>query len=68
MPEQETQARIVGRAWVARRLGLSEARITQLDNVLRPTRSAEGRRLYDRAVVEAVATEREIARVARMAK
>ena len=58
MREQETQARIVGRGWVARRLGLSEARVAQLDNVLRPTRSEEGRRMYDREIGRASCRER----------
>lgn len=46
---------------VRRRLGLSRARVIQLDEILRPTRGAGGYRFYDAARVEALAAERRTA-------
>jgi DNA-binding transcriptional MerR regulator len=50
---------------VARRLGLSVHRIRQLDDVLKPQRTLEGRRLYESALVDAYAAEREAARASK---
>lgn len=50
---------------VARQLGLSVARVRQLDERLRPYHSADGRRLYDPDVVEAYRAERDAARAQR---
>jgi len=49
---------------VARRLGCSAAWVRRLDAELRPEFTAEGRRLYDAAVVEGYARRREAARKA----
>lgn len=43
---------------VARALGLSVARVQQLDDELRPARSASNQRRYDPAAVEACAKRR----------
>jgi hypothetical protein len=51
---------------VCRRLGLSRARVVQLDGVLEPRRiEPSGWRLYDEALVDRVAAERRTAAEAR---
>jgi len=42
----------------ARRLGLSESGTRKLDPILQPIRDSSGRRLYDAATVDRVATDR----------
>lgn len=46
------------RGEVARLLGVSTTRVMQLEDDLKPTRTANGTRLYDPAVVERVRRER----------
>lgn len=50
---------------VARRLGVSQGRVHQLDNELRPRRAVLGVRLYDPAVVDRFEAERRTQREAR---
>lgn len=50
---------------VSQRLGLSKARIYQLDPVLKPRRGPTGYRLYDAAHVEAIAAARATAKTIR---
>jgi DNA-binding transcriptional MerR regulator len=47
---------------VARRLGVSAARVRQMDDVLRPLRTEDGARLYRADDVERVAGMRDAAR------
>jgi hypothetical protein len=50
---------------VGRLLGVSSARVRQLDAELRPLRTASGRRIYQRAAVERYAQARARAAVER---
>jgi len=43
---------------VARMLGVSDQRVRQLDDILKPDRTATGVRLYDPARIEKVAAKR----------
>jgi DNA-binding transcriptional MerR regulator len=46
----------------ARRLGISRARLVQLDNVLNPRRSETGQRIYDVSAIERLDAERTTAK------
>jgi hypothetical protein len=52
----------ISTAAAAKILGLSVERTRQLDEQLAPTKMADGRRLYDRARVEALRDERAAAK------
>jgi hypothetical protein len=59
------EAPLLTTAGVARELGLTPARIRQLDAELRPVRTAAGGRLYTSAAVERVRAERAAAKARR---
>jgi hypothetical protein len=47
---------------VGRTLGVTSARVRQLDEELQPMRTADGRRVYHPATVDRLAAQREFAR------
>ncbi|MDX2088975.1 MAG: hypothetical protein SFX73_14055 [Kofleriaceae bacterium] len=53
---------LIGTGLAARLLGLSQQRVRQLDDHLRPVIGPTGRRRYDRATVERFAARRDAER------